>query len=110
MLILDVSKQVMNIFQDSNYSNSASALMAWIKNTIEPYANMVFNEQLTAFVHDNYDTKLITSMEYEISDVDTQLKEIDLFARHRLATKNELRRIRNWDDFEDKRADELFIK
>ena len=108
MLILDVSKQVMNIFEDSNYSNSRSALMAWISNTIEPYANMIFNEQLTAFAHDNYDEKLITKMEYNVTDVDSQLKEIDLFAKHGLATKNELRRLRNWDDFDDKRANELF--
>lgn len=108
MLILDVSKQVMNIFQDSNYSNSKNALMAWIKNTIEPYSNMVFNQQLTAFVRDNYDTKLITTMEYDVTDTEMQLREIDLFARHKLATKNELRRVRNWDDYDDKRADELF--
>jgi HK97 family phage portal protein len=110
MLILDVSKQVMNIFEDSNYSNSRNALMAWIKNSIEPYANMVFNEQLTAFAHDNYDEKLITKMEYDITDAELQLKEIDLFAQHGLATKNELRRVRNRDDYDDKRANDLFYK
>ncbi len=110
MLILDVSKQVMNIFEDSNYNNSRNALMAWIQNSIEPYANMVFNEQLTAFAHDNYDEKLITCMEYEVTDVDLQLKEIDLFAKHGLATKNELRHVRNWDDYNDKRANDLFYK
>jgi len=110
MLVLDVSKQVMNIFEDSNFNNSRNALMTWIKNTIEPYANMVFNEQLTAFVQDNYDEKLITAMEYDVTDVDLQLKEIDLFAKHQLATKNELRRVRNWDDYDDTRANDLFYK
>lgn len=108
MLILDVSKQVMHIFEDSNYNNSQNALMSWVKNTLEPYASMVFNEKLTAFVYDNYDKKLITSMEFDLTNDELELREIELFSKEKLATKNELRELRGWDTFDDPRADELF--
>ncbi len=97
MIILDVSRQVMNDFSESNFSNSKNALMAWIRNTIEPYADIIFCQQLTAFVKRFYDTKLIVSMEYEMSDDEMELKELDLMAKHGTITKNEFREAREFE-------------
>jgi HK97 family phage portal protein len=104
--ILDVNDLVMGRFQKAGL-NQRMALISWIENSLAPYAEMVFNEPLSRFVYDYYDKKLFTEMEFDTTDPELQLKEIDMFATHDLATKNELRRVRNWDDYPDKRADEL---
>lgn len=80
MLILDLNAQVMGVFKDSNYNNSKNALRGWMENTVIPYADMVFNEPLTAFVKLYYDVKLVTSMEYDLEyDRETQLQSLEYY-------------------------------
>ena len=104
-LVLDVNDQVMGRFKDSNYNNAKNALNSWLVNSLSPYADMVFNEKLTAFVKDNYDRKLITVMEYDVTDPDYNLQ---LFESTGPITKNEKRRIMNYDDDPDPRSNTLY--
>lgn len=104
-LILDVNDQVMGRFKDSNYNNSRNAINSWLTNSIQPYADMTFNEPLNKFVYDYYDPRLITVMEYDVVDPDYNLK---LFDTGGPITDNEKRRLLNWDDYDDPRADQLY--
>lgn len=104
MLILDLNAQVMGVFKDSNYNNSKNALRGWMENTIIPYADMVFNEPLTAFVYDYYDSKLITTMEYDLEyDRETQLKAMEYYTDKLKIKRTVLAELEGFseDDLED---------
>ncbi len=110
LFMLDMPKQVMGQFEGSNYNNSRNALLFWIENTITPYAAIVFNSMLTKFVQDNYDKKLITSIEYPIGDPEIQIKLATQLRNFNIISTNEARQLApsNLEDIDDARADDVF--
>jgi HK97 family phage portal protein len=91
MLILDVNAQVMGIFKDSNYNNSINAQRGWISQVLSPYAAMVFNEPLKAFVRKYYDPKIITVMEHNAEyDPQTQLERLKFYSQDGIVKKSKI--------------------
>lgn len=108
-VILDTDKVVMNITDDVNYNNSKSALRNWIENNISPFMGLVFAPQLTQFLKDNYDKRLICEFDYEFAtDREMQLKSYETSRKYCLSTINEIREREGDEPSTDPRADDLF--